>query len=361
MINNKRIILLTLVLAIVAVVLVLNRSKGTFSKELKDFAVDDTTNITRIFMVDKSNHSVDLKKTNPGNWKANDDFIVRNDAINLLLKTMLNIDVMEPVQKAGHNSVIKSLASNSVKIEVYQQKYRINLFNKLKLFPHEKRTKVYYVGSNTQDNIGTYMLMEGSSVPFIVYLPGFKGFVSVRYSSRLEDWRDHTVFNHKIVDIKSIKIEFLETPPFSVEVSNNNDRSFTLKSLYTGQEINDYDTTKMLDFLASFYSIKYEALLLDLPKPKQDSITKSKPFHIITLTEKSGKTLVVKTFHRANPGGPIDENGNMVIWDRDRMYALVNNDKDFVIIQFFVFDNLLKPLEYFLKAPPMMPTKGGKR
>ncbi len=359
--KNRIIILITLVLAVFAIVLIVNRSKSTFKKELRDFAVDDTTNITRIFMVDKGNHSVDLQKQKPGEWKSAEGFVVRNDAVNLLMKTMLNIDVLEPVQRAGHNSVIKNLATNSVKVEIYQKKYRINLFDKLKLFPHEKRTKVYYVGSNTQDNIGTYMLLQGSTVPFVVYLPGFKGFVSVRYSARLEDWRDHTIFNHRISDIKSVKIEFLETPPYSVEVINDNDRSFTLKSLYNQRSVNDYDTTKLLDFLASFYSIKYEALLPDMPKARVDSIKASKPFHNISLTEKSGKTLVVKTFHRENPGGPIDDNGNMIIWDRDRMYALVNDDKDFVLIQFFVFDNILKPLEFFLKAPPVNVRTAAKR
>jgi len=349
--RNRILLILVLVLAAVAAFIVINRSKSTFSNALSEFAIDDTTTVTRIFLADKENNKVNLSRELGGAWKLNDTFSVRPDAINILLKTIQDIDVSGPVPRSGHNNVIKKLASSSVKIEIYQWKHRIQLFGKIKLFPRETLVKTYYVGSNTQDNLGTYMLLEGSDVPFVVYIPGFKGFVSVRYTARPEDWRDHTVFNHRIADIQKIRIDFNETPFSSFEISNQDDRIFKLKSVATNTEIPVYDTLRLLDFLASFYSIKFEALLPNLKKEFVDSIRSSKPFHTITLTEKSGKVLKVNTFHRKNPTGPIDENGNMIIYDRDRMYASLNDDKDFVLIQFFVFDNILRPLELFLASP----------
>ncbi len=349
--KNRILLLIVLAVALIALFLVITRSKGTFSSDLSNFAVDDTTTVTRIFLADKENNKVNLSREMGGAWKLNDTFNVRPDAMNILLKTIQDIAVSGPVPRSGHNNVIRKLAASSVKVEIYQWKHRINIFGKIKLFPTEKLVKTYYVGSNTQDNLGTYMLLEGSDVPFVVYIPGFKGFVSVRYTARPEDWRDHTVFNHRISDIRSIAVNFNETPFSSFEVSNQDDRLFRLKSLATGAEIPIYDTLKMLDFLASFYSIKFEALLPNLKKEFTDSIRATKPFHTILLTEKSGKVLKVNTYHRANPGGPLDDNGNMILYDRDRMYASINDDKDFVLIQFFVFDNILKPLEYFMAAP----------
>lgn len=345
--RNRFLLIIIVILAILAAILLINRSKGTFSKELSNFAVDDTTDITRIFLADKQNNSVNLSRQSGGEWKLNDTFNVRPDAINILLKTVLDVEVSGPVPRSGHNNVIKKLAANSVKIEIYQRKYRIDLFNKIKLFPHEKLTKTYFVGSNTQDNIGTYMLLKGSDVPFVVYIPGFKGYVSVRYTARLEDWRDHTIFNHRIADIKSIRVDFNEAPNSSFEVTNENDRAFRLKAIASGQEFARYDTISMLDFLASFYSIKFESLLPGLKKSFIDSVRSTKPFHTITLTEKSGKVIKVNTFHRKNPDGPYNDNGHQVLYDLDRMYASINNDKDFVVVQFFVFDNILKPLQFF--------------
>jgi hypothetical protein len=94
------------------------------------------------------------------------------------------------------------------KIEIYQIRPRINLFNKVKLFPRETLTKTYYIGDVTQDNQGTYMLMEGADEPYIVHIPGFRGFVSTRYSTVKADWRDFTVFKTPIGEIASVQVEF---------------------------------------------------------------------------------------------------------------------------------------------------------
>lgn len=343
-------VFLVIILAIIALILVLNNSRDTFSKSARDFAIQDTSSVTKVFMSDKSNKVITLQKDKSGLWIVNNDYKARKDAIITLLTTMMRVSVLEPVSKAARNNVIKRLAANSVKVEIYQRKYRINIFDWIKLFPHEKLTKTYYVGGNTQNNIGTYMLMEGSQIPFITYIPGFRGFISIRYSPREDDWRDHTIFNQKISEIRSVKVEFLESPEQSYVLKNEDNTSFELKSLYQDKEIQNYDTLKVLDFITSFSNIKFEALLNNLDIPGKDSIINSTPFHVITLTEKTGNESVVKTFHKYPAKEEFDLEGEPVLYDRDRLYALVNNDEDFVLIQFFVFDRILRPISYFMKS-----------
>ena len=345
----RLIIIITIVLAIIVLILFLTNSKNTFRGAVKDFAVQDTSIVTKIFMSDKSNNNLTLKKEASGAWTVNDKYKARKDAIKTILTTMMRVSVLEPVSKAEHNSVIKRLASSSVKVEIYQYVYRIDLFNRIKLFPHEKLTKTYYVGGNTQNNIGTYMLMEKSTVPFITYMPGFRGFISVRYTPREDDWRDHTIFNQRISDIKSVKLEFLESPEMSYILKNTGETIFSLKSLKDNTEIRDFDTLKVLDFITSFSNIRFEALLNNLDIPGKDSIMTSQPYHIVTLTNRAGEEFVVKTFHKYPSTEEFDFEGNPVLYDRDRLYALVNNEKDFVLIQFFVFDKILRPLSYFIK------------
>ena len=48
-------------------------------------------------------------------------------------------------------------------------------------------------------------------------------------------------------------------------------------------------------------------------------------------------------------GESVDENGDPMPFDRDRMYALVNEGRDFVLVQFFTFDKITRPLGYFLE------------
>jgi len=345
--KNRLIIIITIVLAIIALLFILTNSRNTFKGEIRNFAVQDTSSISKIFMTDKANNQVTLSREQSANWKLNDKFSARKDAVNILLKTLLQVSVLEPVSKASHNSVIKRLAANSVKIEIYKHVYRINIFNWIKLFPHEKLTKTYYIGGATQNNIGTYMLMEHSSVPFITYIPGFRGFISIRYSALEADWRDHTIFNQRFSEIRSVKLEFPENPRQSYVVINNDNKTFSLSSMINNKHIENFDTLKVLDYFTSFDNIKFEALLNNINIAAKDSIINSQPFHILTLTNTSGEEITVKTFHKYSSEVEVDLEGNPVLYDRDRLFALVNNDKDFVLIQFFVFDKILRPLSYF--------------
>jgi len=344
--KNKLSLIIVVVLAIIALVFILTKSKSTFKGAIQDFAVEDTSIVSKIFMSDKANKKLTLSKDSSGEWSVNQKYKTRKDAIKILLKTLRNVAVLEPVSRAEHNSVIKRLAVNSVKVEIYQDAYRINIFDWLKLFKHEKLTKTYYVGGATQNNIGTYMLMENSTTPFITYIPGFRGFISIRYSAKEDDWRDHTIFNMRITDIKSVKLEFLENPEQSLVVFNNGN-SITLNPLNNNTILPAIDTLRLLDFITSFDNIRFEALLNNLDIMDKDSIISSTPFHIITLTNKSGDQFIVKTFHKYASGEELDLEGNPVLYDRDRLYAMVNDDRDFVLIQFFVFDKILRPLSYF--------------
>ncbi len=172
--KNLLILVITLILLIIAAFLVIRQSSGTFGSGMKDFAVTDTASITKVFLADKNNNTILLDRKAPGDWLLNGTYRARNSGIKMLFETFSNLVPKFPVPKKAHNSVITQLAASSVKVEIYQQVYRIRLFG-IKLFPHEKLTKTYYVGGATQDNMGTFMLMEGAEVPFVVHLLGLRG------------------------------------------------------------------------------------------------------------------------------------------------------------------------------------------
>ncbi len=349
--TNRYIIISVIILTAIALVLVLSRSETTFRKDSADFAVDDSATVTRIFMSDKNNNSVTLNRLGPGNWQVNNQYPASKFNVEMLLQTMSELMVKNPVAKAAQNNVIRELAVNSVKVEIYQKAYRIDLFGQIRWFPHEKLTKVYYVGGATSSNQGTFMLMENASTPFVTYLPGLRGFVSPRYSPLSKYWRDYTVFKKTIPEIVKVRVEVPGTPDFSYEVTNNRNNTYTLVSLKDNKQIFDYDTLRMLNFLSGFRNLNYEALLNDIDKHKIDSVVNSQPFIVITLTDTSGATRTMKTYHKQGPEGQADPQGNPLPYDLDRLYATVNGDKDFVVIQYFVFDKVLRPKSFFLKEP----------
>jgi len=239
------------------------------------------------------------------------------------------------------------MATISRKVEIYQEKYRINLFDRIKLFPHEKLTRTYYVGDATQDNMGNYMLMEGAEQPYVVFLPSLRGYIYPRYSTDVDDWRDHTIFRTPLQDFRSVKIEFFEEPEESFIVESDDEGHFSFTTLYDQQQ-KPYDTLRMLQFVTAFKDIRFESMLNNKLEPEYiDSIASGPVAHIITLRETDGDEFVVKTFRKGGISELYEEDGvGLEPFDLDRLYAFINDGKDFVLIQYFVFDKVLRNASY---------------
>lgn len=340
-------IVIIIVLLVTAAVLILGHKSTTYKKGVNDFAVEDTATVTKIFLADKKNNTILLSRQENGTWTLNDKYLARKSGIDLLLETMKNLLPKYPVPLKAHNNIVAQMATRSVKVEIYQIVYRINLGDNMQWFPHEKLTKTYYVGDPTADNMGTFMLMEGADEPFVVHLLGLRGYVGPRYSTQERDWRDHTVFKIKLADIQKVKMEIPADPQNSFEVINKDEGMVLIRSI-DQQVMPGYDTLKMLNFLTAFNDLRYESLMEGLTDPaRQDSIVHSTPMNIVTVVDKNGKSVSIKTFYKPNDPGTFDEVGKLYPYDVDRMYALINDDRDFVLLQYFVFDKVLRKLSFF--------------
>ena len=346
--RNRLTILLVIILAAVAVVLIMQNRDKTLRSEIGDFAIDDTASVTKIYMADMQGNEVLLKEVQPGYWSLNGSMRARDEGVELLLNTMQKLAVKAPVSKSSYNTVIRRLAATSVKVEIYQVVPRVNLFNIIKLFPHEKMTMVYYVGPATPDNMGTFMLKEGSDTPFVVYIPGFKGYVSARYTAFESDWRDHTIFSKNPAQISSIQVEFPQQPQESFRIDKLSDQDVQLKQLSTGDVFNGFDTTRVIDFINAYRDTRFEMSYENITPEYQDSITSQTPAHIIELTDSKGNTTKVITYRRANVVQQEDLEGNLLPYDVNRLYALLEKDNELVIVQYFVFDPITRPLSFLL-------------
>ncbi len=346
--RNLITILLVAILALVAGILFINNNKGTLRSEVGNFAIDDTASVTKIYMADMQGNEVLLREETSGNWSLNDTIKARKEGVELLLSTISKLAVKAPVSKTTYNTVIKRLASSSVKVEIYQIVPRINLFNLVKLFPKEKLTKVYYVGTSTPDNMGSFMLMEDSDTPFVVYLPGFKGTVSARFTAFTSDWRDHTIFAKKPAQISSIQVEFPQDPKESFRIDKYGDYDIKLTQLSTGKVFIGFDTTRVIDFINAFRNIRFEESFQQVTMRYKDSITSQAPVNIIQLTDNNGNTQKVFTYRRANIAMQEDLDGNLLPYDVNRLYAFLAKNNELLLIQYFVFDPITRPLSFLL-------------
>lgn len=348
--KNKKLLIIALILAPAAIWILMQNNNSTLKESESEFAVRDTSLVTKIFIADKQNHSVVLDRTSSG-WLLDGKYNTNQRVVEFLLETMKRLKVKSPVPKAARDNVIKRMASIGRKVEIYQKAYRINLFDKYKMFPYEKLSKVYYVGDVTPNNLGTYMLIEDAPEPYVVHIPGFRGFLTPRFSPLPDDWKSHQVFKHNLADIASVSMDFFEIPEESFKIDIlNSDGSYKLTALRDNKNVTRFDTLRLLNFLTSFSDLRYESRLNNLMSSVTiDSIMQSHPMFDVTLVDDNNDTTYIITYMKgALPDEVKDEIYNQLVPDdRDRFYALINDGEDFVLMQYYVFDKILHPLSYY--------------
>ncbi len=349
--KNGFILIIAIGLALLVLILYFTSSNTTFKRALSDFAVQDTSTVTKIFMSDKNNNTLNLSRVSENKWLVNGKYEAQKKNIDMLLETIMELEVKSPVPIKAHDNIIRNMAAASVKVEIYQWVNRIDFLG-LQLFPHEKLTKVFYVGSATQSNQGTYMLMEHSSEPFVVYIPNFRGFVSPRFTPIEKYWRDYSVFRIDPREISSVTVTYPYYPDSSFTLQMTKGGNPEILILKTNQVVKDYDTLKVWGFLTAFRNVNFEALLNELDKHFRDSVTASQPFCIVSVRDTTGTVNTVKTFFKKPDPGSEEYYGRKVPYDLDRLYALVNDGKDFTLIQYFVFDKIFRTGPFFMKNRP---------
>ena len=350
--NFISIIIIAVLVIIAAILIGNNRYLSTLRGEAADFTVYDTASITKLFFADKSGNQVVLQR-NGDSWTVHNEFNANQNMVNEMLYTLNRMRIKMPVSIKKSDNIVTRMSSTNTKVEVYQMMPRINLFNKVKLFYHEKRTKVFYIGDVTQDNQGTYVLKEGGDKVFIVHLHGFRGFISSRFTANPIDWRDHTIFNEKMANIESVKLEINDDPANGFIIKENGRYQYTMNRL-NGEPL-AFDTLRVLNLMSSFNNVRFEAFLNDVEPARRDSIINSPFQQRLTLTTKDGKSSSVTTYTmRTNADMFLYseedlENYDDMIKDPDHKYALLSDGNEFVLIQDFVFGKLLKPADYYSK------------
>ena len=347
--NLISIVIIAILVIIAGILIGNNRYLSSLRSEASDFSVYDTASITKLFFADKSGNTVVLSRNDNG-WMVNNEYPANQNPVNEMLYTLNRIRI-KPVSVKKTENIVKHMATTNTKVEVYQMLPRINLFNKVKMFYHEKRSKVFYVGGVTQDNIGTYVLKEGGDKVFVAYLPALNGSISSRFSANPIDWRDHHIFAEKMDDIKSLKLEINGDPDNGYIINENGRYQFAMSHL-DGTPI-AFDTLRVLNLMTSFKDVRFEAFLYDVAPARRDSIINSSYLERLTLTTKDGISRSVTTFRMRANADLYDyskddlEKYDDMIKDPDHKYALLSEGNEFVLIQDFVFGKLLKPAYYY--------------
>lgn len=328
--KNGIIIGIIVVLGIIAIILISRNSNSSIKRELRDFAVEDTASVDRIFMVRKDNQQVILTRVGD-HWMVNNRFVARADAVDNLLKTLNRIRVKSPVSNSMLDNAVRMLATRNTKVEVYNKK---------------KLLKTIYVGGATQDQMGTFMMLEGSSVPFIVDIPGFTGYLSTRFFIEEVSWRSTELFKYNFNDIKAITVVNESIPEKSFRLSSSGKNEYSITGIDGAAFPGTLDTVGVRFYISQFEKVNFEFIADSAPQRLKDSLLAAKPYRKLSLEDHSGVTRKITAWLRP-ANGKLDTEGKPLIWDDERMWALID-DQSWVVIQFYVFNSLFANSNNFL-------------
>ena len=333
---KKSNLLILLVLAILVLILAIVYFKDSKPKErvFRDFAVSDTASITKVILADKQNRKVILERKD-NFWTANEIYRARRDFTNLLLEGLYRMEVASPVPQAKLDYVLRSLSANHIMCEIYQ---------------NGKLTKTYYVGGATENSTGTYMIMENSELPFILHIPGFSGYLTVRYTPDINEWRERIVFNYDVNEIHKIYIEYPNDKNESFIAVNNGNNSFEIRTINNKHIDFEIDTLRLKTFISKCKFVGFEAYIKDeLQNYFLDSLRKEPMVSKLTIENFNSEKRSLKTYYRPNIDLMTDDEGILYDFDLDRLYGILEPENEAVLIQYYIIDPISYKLSDFKK------------
>ena len=301
------------------------------SSDSYNFSINDTASIHKIIIWDKSPDTVTLERKS-NDWLVNNKFLARTDAIDILLETIYRIRLRNFPQKSALPRILSSMGTYGKHVDI---------------IIGNKKAKSFTVGTETPDQLGTYMLMDGFKTPVATHIPGFNGYLSSRFFLREDLWRTREIWPYS-KEIQSIEIVYPDSSSFTV--SKRDKHNYYLKTP-KGLVVNA-DNMASQAFFSAIKKAKYEGMIIntDLAWRKQDSIRESPHVGMFKVKYIDGKILEMK-IHKV-PGGPdwLDENGEIQQYDPDRYYAFTSDGR-FLLTQRFGLQHVLKSYRAFLSFP----------
>ena len=302
--NSQRVI--KYLVAIILIILVYysyktqNRSSST-RLDKRNFEVSDTSKIGRIELSNRNLQMVSLRRSN-GCWTLNDTLFANQSSINLILKTINEMRVKNPIARSALKNVIERMGIQNTKVDI---------------FSNNKKIRTIYIGGETADQLGTFMMLEGAKEPYVVHIPGFNGYLSSRFHCKESDWRDKNIFRN-----------FKKISYFNPSTNEKNGR----KSKWT---------TTDKKHLKNIYCEKF----IDL-KLLNDLIDRESFLIFKVVDEKDKEEFIY--LKRKKP--PNKEKYKMNKYDMDRFYALYKNN--LMLVQYKQFNDFIASQKSLLNFTP---------
>jgi hypothetical protein len=337
---KKNLIYLVVFIALLAVagyLLLQQEGKSTLQRTQKyDFTIADTAAVDRIEISDKKPSSVNLVRTKQG-WMVDGEYPVRQDAMETLLMTLNRMEMRNFLPEKLKETAIRRMAVHGKKVQVYKNG---TLF------------RTFYVGTESQDEMATYMMIEGSDAPYAVHIPGFNGYLSSRFFTDNSLWRSRRIFGLRDNRIRKVELLYPEDPAQSFSVNRFSADSLYVQRVATGEVLKNLNYVNVRLYLGVFDKLSYEGAILETDPiwARRDSLLASTPVFELSVTDIEGNRKTLSGYHIVAPPETYDTNPETNMYDPDRLHGFIDN-KQMVLLQFFGLQSALIRPSFFTQKP----------
>jgi len=280
-----------------------------------DFKITSPEQIASIEIYRQGNLEQTLSKTKQG-WSINQKYSVRPDAMDNILRILPDLRVMYHPPAAAWENMVRAINDQGVTL----------VFNGTS----GQKIKSFSLGGTTNDERGTYALMEGATKPYVIHVPGFDGSLASRFIMGENEWRDRMIFKETKEDLIRIKVRYPEQPGsgFELEKVEGKWRLFSLSRdpVYA-------DESMIHTYLDAYSGIGAEGIENDFKSIPE--VLQMIPHAVIEIQKPDSAMRIIKFY-------PIRLEGQASV---ERFY--VYDGKDFFLAQMRILQKLFRSIDSF--------------
>lgn len=295
------------------------------------FAVDDESEIYEIVIKNKAKPTIRLKRNGDG-WVLNEFYKANKFVMLSILETLTKIDLKFIPPPQAQKNVDQQMERLGVSVEIYNEE--------------GKKIRDYMVGTNTNNELGTYYRMKGAKKAYVMHFPYLEGSLRGRLVYDLIDLKDKMIFEENVDLITAVKVDYPKRKEHSFMLDRNED-VWTVKPLHAkSMTIEKPANQKIIkDFLSEFASIPSENI--ETENPRIVTVNQTVPFCIIDVTFASGMTKQVKLRpinDFLDPDSSTESLDNIQLVER---FFVESNWRESYLLQKRQITKILRPYSYF--------------
>jgi hypothetical protein len=254
------------------------------------------------------------------NWTLDGKYEVDPAVFVNIEKVLLNMRLEYIPPAASTKNILESIKRNGIQVDLYDG--------------GDQPFKMFHIGSDVLKGSGTYMVMAGSSQPYVMSLPGLEGGLRSRFEQPAKNYRDKFIYKFPAEQIQSIQVEY-PMDNFSSFIIENRGKTYHITSLLdlVKKPSNSVNPRVMNSFMNQFEMMGTEGVVADTPE--KDSILNMTPVCKLTFKLKNNKTVI----HDIYPYDDIvEDTGNTTRSQQElillnRVFIYNNDDKSLYTAQ----------------------------